>query len=48
MGRDNDSRAGEKFLSYIPCINKIKSIDLAKALMFDDINFHFDSKLKKK
>jgi oxidoreductase len=41
--RDNDSRIGEKIASVIPFIDKIKSVDLAKALICDDINFHFNT-----
>jgi uncharacterized protein YbjT (DUF2867 family) len=41
MNRDNDGRFLEKCLSIVPFLSKIKSIDLARALMNDDLKFHF-------
>lgn len=38
--RDNDDRFGEKICKYIPFVDKVKSVDLAKAQMVDDINYH--------
>jgi len=41
--RDNDSRCGEKFLSIVPFLDKITSVDLAKAISVDDVKYHLGS-----
>jgi oxidoreductase len=46
LDRDNDDRFGEKCLKFIPFIDKIKSSDLARSLMIDDINYHIKNKIK--
>ncbi len=33
IDRDNDSRCGEKILKYLPFIDKIYPIDIAKAII---------------
>jgi oxidoreductase len=38
--RDNDDRLVEKMFSWVPFIDKVKSVDLALAQMKDDINYH--------
>jgi oxidoreductase len=41
--RDNDSRCGEKVFAYVPFLDKITSVDLAKALAVDDVKYHLGS-----
>jgi oxidoreductase len=38
--RDNDCRFGEKLAAIIPFLDKITSVDLAKALVVDDLKYH--------
>ena len=39
LERDNDDRLGEKVIQWVPFIPKIKTKDIAKALVFDDLQF---------
>lgn len=44
LDRDNDDRFGEKCLKLIPFIPKITSLNLARALMVDDLDYHLKRK----
>jgi hypothetical protein len=44
LDRDNDWRFGEFILKIVPFVPKLKATELAKALMIDDLDYHFKRK----
>jgi oxidoreductase len=44
LDRDNDDRFAEKCLKFIPFIPKITSVNLARTLMIDDLDYHLKRK----